>query len=546
MCDATNARAFWADEPDAADPFALKDLSIAIERILRAIGNGESIAIYGDYDCDGVTACALLWEVLSALHANVRIYIPDRFEEGYGLNAGALDKLKDAGVSLVITVDCGTRAISEAEHARVLGLDLVVTDHHEVADGVLPGAYAVVNPRRADCAYPFKTLAGVGVAFRLAQGLLRAARQVTAVPCDEQALLDLVAIGTIADVAPLLGENRQLVREGLRRINTQPRTGVRYLASAARARLGSITAQTIGFILAPRLNAAGRIDTARDAFQLLTTADESLASQIALRLNERNEQRQKLTAEVARHAERAAFTHADADVDGANIPLLFAVSETYNAGVIGLAAARLVERFYKPAIVVAVHIGEARGSCRSIDGFNITAALDECKGLLARHGGHAAAAGFTTPAESLDELRQRLLGLARVQQPAGGWLRALHIDAEINLFKLSWDSYTQLERLEPHGMANPRPMFVTRAAVVHSIRRVGKSQSQPDQAPHLQLRLKDARGAIWDAIGWRMGERAGELSMGAKIDVAFQLDINEWNGERKLQLVVQDFRMTDD
>jgi single-stranded-DNA-specific exonuclease len=533
---------FLADEPDTADPMCMQDMPKAIERILRAIRAGEQIAIYGDYDCDGVTACALLHQALDLLGARTQVYIPNRFDEGYGLHAEALDHLKAQGAELVVTVDCGARAKQEAAHARDIGLDLIVTDHHEVGDGLLTGAYAVLNPHRADCAYPFKSLAGVGVAYRLAQGLFDSSPERLhgqSVTEALEPLLDLVALGTVADVVPLVGENRQLVREGLIRINTQPRPGVRFLALAARVKLGAVTAQTVGFTLAPRLNAAGRLDTARDAYELLSTDDESLASQLALRLNERNSERQKVTATVAQLAEQTAFADGDEEV-----PLLFASDGDFNAGVIGLAASRLVERFYKPAVVVSLgkadaESGEARGSCRSVAEFNITAALDECHDLLMRYGGHAAAAGFTMQASHIDELRRRLVEIARRRQPAGGWTRPLRIDSRVNLHKLSWDTYTQLACLEPHGMANLKPTFAACDVTVQNIRRVGQPSDQP---PHLQLRLKDARGALWEAIGWRMGERARELSTGAKIDVAFQLDINEWNGERKLQLAMQDLR----
>jgi single-stranded-DNA-specific exonuclease len=542
MTDFDSMQRFLAPEPDTADPLCMQDIQKAIERILQAIAAGEQIAIYGDYDCDGVTACALLHQALGMLGAHVRVYIPNRFEEGYGLHAEALDHLRGEGVGLVVTVDCGARAKLEAAHAHDIGLDLIVTDHHEVGDGVLSGAYAVVNPHRADCAYPFKLLAGVGVAYRLAQGLFCASPERLHgqdVAAALEPLLDLVALGTVADVVPLVGENRQLVRAGLLRINSQPRPGVRFLALAARVKPGAITAQTVGFTLGPRLNAAGRLDTAQDAYDLLSTEDESLASQIALRLNERNTERQQITATVAHHAEQAAFADGDEDV-----PLLFASDGDYNAGVIGLAAARLVERFYRPAVVVTIRKDdgkepEARGSCRSVDGFDITAALDECRDLLGRYGGHAAAAGFTMQASRVDELRERLVQIARRQQPGGGWTRPLRMDAQVRLPKLSWDTYAQLARLEPYGMSNPRPIFAACGVTLQSFRCVGQP---PDQPPHLQLRLKDARGAIWEAIGWRMAERARELSAGAKIDVAFQLDSNEWNGQRKLQLVLQDFR----
>ncbi len=539
--DAAAAGAFLSEDAAPPDLFALPDMQPAVERLLRAIRAGERIAIYGDYDCDGVTSCALLMEALAACGAQAQVYIPDRFEEGYGLHAGALDKLKAEGVCLVVTVDCGARAGAEAAHAREIGLDLIITDHHELENSNLPDACAVINPRRADSAYPFVSLAGVGVAYRLAQALLSAARAETGQPVDfdEARLLDLVAIGTVADVVPLVGENRSLVQQGLRRINTQPRLGVRYLAAIAGAKIGAITSAAIGFALGPRLNAAGRIEHARDAYDLLVATDEPRAAEIARRLNERNEQRQNVTAGVARSAEQQAL-----ETGGADVPLLFAASEDYNAGVIGLAAARLMERYYKPAVVVATTMGEARGSCRSVNGFNITAALDQCKDLLARHGGHAAAAGFSTPAVLLADLRNRLLNIAREQQPAGGWTRALSIDAEINLPMTTFETWEQLTRLQPHGMGNPQPVFVARGLTVHSVRRVGRKHSSDpaEQPPHLQLRLRDTRGATWPAIGWRMGERAAELRAGGSIDVAFQLDVNEWSGERSLQLLLQDFR----
>jgi single-stranded-DNA-specific exonuclease len=536
--DPADISAFCADDPDACDPYALQDMAVAVERIVRALDEGALITIYGDYDCDGVTACALLHETLTALGARVPVYIPDRFDEGYGVNAAALDKLKAEGAGLVITVDCGARAVTEALHARAIGLDLIVSDHHELEGGALPQALAVINPHRSDCHYPFKQLSGVGLAYRLAQALLQRARQ-RAPDFDEHTLLDLVAIGTVADVAPLLGENRRLVRDGLQRIRQQPRMGVRFLAAAAGVNVNAVTAQTIGFALAPRLNAAGRIDSALDAFTLLTTHDESVASQKAQRLNERNEQRQKLTAAVTRHAEQ----RLPPDMDALNTPLVFAMSDDYNLGVIGLAATRLAERYNRPAIVVSVNDAEARGSCRSVEGFHITAALDQCKHLLSRYGGHAAAAGFTAPTQALGELQQQLAAIAGAAQPVGGWQRILHADAEINLYRLTHQSYVQLALLEPHGMANPRPVFVCRQALVQSTRRVGKNHNAPSEpGPHLQLRLHDSRGGLWEAIAWQMGPRAGEMSAGAKIDLAFRLDVNEWNGERKLQLVVQDFR----
>lgn len=532
---------FLDDASPDGDPSGLIDMDRAVDRIGRAIRAGETIAIYGDYDCDGVTACALLRETFRRLGANAREYFPDRFDEGYGLHAAALDKLRAEGVSLVVTVDCGARAIREAEHARAIGLDLVITDHHELEAGALPAACAVINPKRPDCPYPHKTLAGVGAAYRLAQTLSGA---LGGPPVDD--LLDLVALGTIADVVPLTGENRRLAREGLARMNTQPRLGLKALMDVAGVAPGAITATTVGFTLAPRLNAAGRLDTARNAYDLLMANEAEWAHELAEALNKRNAQRQAITAQTARLAEAEAIQGAQGEAP----PLLFAALEDVAedrdqrmAGVIGLAAARLVERYHRPAVVVAVTNGEGRGSCRSIDGFHITAALDECHDLLLRYGGHAAAAGFTTRADGLPALRDRLLEIAARRQPQAGWSRVIRADAEIRLEKFTFETFEALQRLEPHGMGNPRPVFVARNLLVRGAQRMGRAEAgQP--APHLRLHLRDARGATWTAVGWRMGDDAPALAEGAQIDLAFQVEVNEWQGQKQLQLTILDWQLT--
>lgn len=530
---------FLDESPADGDPFSLIDMDRAVDRIGRAIRAGEQIAIYGDYDCDGVTACALLRETLARLGANAREYFPDRFDEGYGLHAAALDKLRAEGVSLVITVDCGARAMREAEHARAIGLDLVITDHHELEGGAVPGACAVINPKRPDCPYPHKTLAGVGVAYRLAQALTRA---LGGPPVDD--LLDLAALGTIADVVPLTGENRRLAREGLARMNAQPRPGLKALMDVAGVAPGSITAMTVGFTLAPRLNAAGRLDTARNAYDLLIADNSEWANELADALNKRNSQRQTITAQTARLAEAEALQGAPDEPP----PLLFAMLDDSAedrdqriAGVIGLAAARLVERYHRPSVVVAVSNGEGRGSCRSVEGFHITSALDECHDLLARYGGHAAAAGFTARVECLPDLRERLLAIAARNQPEAGWARVIRADAEIRLDKFSFESFEALQRLEPHGMGNPRPAFVARGLTVRDAQRMGRAE-EGQSPPHLRLRLRDARGAAWDAVGWRMGDDAPQLAAGAQIDLAFQVDVNEWQGQKRLRLTILDWR----
>jgi single-stranded-DNA-specific exonuclease len=529
--DPERALAFVQGKFDPVDPFVLKDMDRAVARITAAVNAGEAIAIYGDYDCDGVTSCALLMRALGSLNARVRVYLPNRFDEGYGLNSGALDKLNAEGVTLVITVDCGARAVREAAHARAIGLDLIITDHHEPDPHELPGALALVNPKRPDCAYPYKQLAGVGVTFRLAQALLRTLKRPGCV--SERSLLDLVALGTVADVVSMTGENRLLVRAGLDVINSAPVPGIAALMRSAGVKPGTVDAGKIGFMLAPRLNAAGRLDDARAAYELLICDEIETAESLASQLSLQNEQRQLLTASMADDAEVRAL-QPDPDA-----PLLFAADDGYNAGVIGLAAARLVERYYRPAVVVAIHNGEARGSCRSVHGFHMTQALDACAALLSKHGGHAAAAGFTLPTERLTALRDALTAEARSAQPEHGWQKIIKVAAEVELADVSAKAYAELCKLEPHGPENPRPVFASRRVAVVEAKRIGKSES--GIGPHLKIKLRDGRRTFWDAVFWRAGERQAELREGACIDVAFQLDENEWNGRKNLQLVVQDF-----
>jgi single-stranded-DNA-specific exonuclease len=542
LTDAEAAYRFMSSTPDPVDPFAFADMERAVARILAAVGRDEPIAVYADYDCDGVTAGALLVRTLISLGARAQIYIPDRFEEGYGLNVQALDKLKAQGVGLVITVDCGVRAHREAQHARSLGLDLIVTDHHELEADSLPDAFAVIDPKRPDCPYQFAHLAGVGVAFRLAQCLLRTARA-AGLPINsvtEASLLDLVALGTVADVVPLVGENRALVRAGLERLNCAPRLGLQHLIQVAGLRVGALDAMRVAFALAPRLNAAGRLENARAAYDLLMCEDPAQAAALAAQLDRQNSERQQVMAAIAADAEQRAIAQHPAD-EGDLPAVLFAASPDYNIGVVGLAAARLAEKFHRPAVVVGICGDEARGSCRSVAGFDIIAALDRCSDLLIKHGGHAAAAGFTARADALDALQARLRAIAELEQPEGGWQRVLQADAEVALDQIDARAIADLQRLEPHGQGNPPPTLVVRAATVAAVRRVGRANGQGDQ-PHLQLRLTDARRTTWDAIAWRMGERAGEIAEGATISLVCRLSAGARNGQPRLELEVLDFR----
>jgi single-stranded-DNA-specific exonuclease len=521
------AEAFLRAEPEFdTNPRNLTGMEATVDRLRRAIERGEAIAIYGDYDVDGVTATALMLEQLRGLNARVRAYIPNRFDEGYGLNADALDSLRSDGVSVVMTVDCGIRSPKEAEHAREIGLDLIISDHHHPAAGDLPPAYAIVNPKQPGDQYADKDLAGVGVAYKVVQALATG----SATAGDEHRLLDLVALGTVADLAPLSGENRSLVRTGLQEMRQTRRQGLHSLTRVAGMQLSRIAASDIGFILGPRLNAAGRLESAEGALELLITQDPLRAGMLAQELDAKNRERQVLTRETQIQAEQLA-TAEESDP-----ALLFAVHEGFNPGIVGLAASRLVETHYRPAVVAARGPEETRGSCRSIPEFHITDALDACADLLVRHGGHAAAAGFTVRNKNLPELIRRLKKLA-ADQFAGLDLRpTIPADMEIPLRELSFDLLRELDSLEPTGYGNPEVVFVSRDAKVRSSRVVGA------EGRHLKLALQDERGATLDGIGFRLGQLQSTLP--ARVDVAYTLELNEYNGRTTLQLNLRDVRAT--
>ena len=474
----------------------------AIERIRQAIRAHESIAIYGDYDVDGVTATALLVQTLTAFGADVRPYIPHRVNEGYGLNIEALDLLKNDGVRLVITVDCGTRSLAEVAYAKAIGLDLIISDHHMPADE-LPKAYALINPKQPDCPYPFKELAGVGLAFKIAQALLSMDTPQTALHEDD--LLDLVALGTVADLAPLLDENRSLVARGLHRLAATTRPGLRALINLSRASV--IDTTTIGFTLGPRLNAAGRLDHALNAYHILMTADAAEADRLALDLDSRNRERQTMTRDLSDKARELILNRND------GAALLFAADPEFKSGVVGLVASRLTEEFYRPSVVVEQGPTESRGSCRSIPEFHITRALDECAELFVRHGGHAAAAGFTIETAKLAELSTRLEAIAERELGGQELMPTLSIDAVVPLHKLKADLFAALQQLEPHGYANPQPIFaskhVTDPGNSHGGRRCGPFEAAGQRR---QCHLRCHRVPLWsagDAFLPRRQDRSG-------------------------------------
>ncbi len=505
------------------DPDNLSGMTAALDRIRHAVRNQEKIAVYGDYDADGVTASALLVSFFQTLSAEVISYIPDRFEEGYGLNNAALDQLKAGGVDLVITVDCGIRSIEEVEHARHLGLDLIISDHHHPGE-ILPNALAIIDPKQTGDTYPEKELAGVGIAYKIIQGL---SKYPEAQGVDPDDWLDLVALGTVADLAPLVGENRHLVRQGLHRMRRPHRQGLMSLIGVSGLRAAKITATDIGFGLGPRINAAGRLESAQIALELLLSTDVRRAAYLAQQLELLNQKRQKITRDIQIQAEELALA-SDPDAN-----LLFAAHPEFNSGVVGLAAARLTDRFYRPAVVGQTGPEFTRASCRSIGEFHITAALDQCGDLLEYYGGHAAAAGFTVKNENLPELQDRLKMLADEQLGESELQPTISADAEIALIDLNPEVLEYLDWLQPTGYGNPQPIFASRGLRVTNSRTVGKDQS------HLKMTVSD--GAItFDAIAFRLGYWQSNLP--PQVDLMYAFEVNEFRGRETLQLNVKDIR----
>lgn len=521
---AAQADAFLNARPMADDdPLGIADMGVTVDRIEGAILAREPVAVYGDYDTDGVTATALLAQTLTALDADARPYIPNRFDEGYGLNTEALSALKAQGIKLAITVDCGIRSHDEAAHAKKIGLDLIISDHHHVGDS-LPEALAVINPKRADDTYAEKMLAGVGLAYKIAQALVR---RRSPQPINGSDVLDLVALGTVADLAPLTGENRALVRKGLSVLNKAKREGIKSLLSMAGVKPGAVDAGTIGFTLGPRLNAAGRLESALAAYDLLMTQDHAAADDLAGKLNHQNRERQELTKQITAHASELALAKGD------DTPFLFAAHESFNPGVVGLAAARLTEEFYRPAAVASIGDSETKGSARSIKEFHITEALDRCADLLIRHGGHAAAAGFTVANENVEALAERLRQVA-AEELAGEDLRpALRVDMNAQPADLTLELAKELRQLEPCGYGNPAPLFSAHGLQPRYPKAIG------GDGTHLKVYLFDGTRTV-EAIAFRQAHWLA--NMPKRVDVVYALELNEWQGETRLQMNVKDIR----
>ena len=505
---------------DLLDPFTLKDMDVAVSLVLETIESHKPIVIYGDYDVDGITATSVLYRLLKKLGADVTYYIPERQSEGYGLNLEALEHLIERGTALVITVDCGISSYDIVEAVRDR-IDMIITDHHTAPD-MIPRAKAVINHKQKDCPYKDKNLSGVGVAFKLCQALWLTKR-------GEWYLddLDIVALGTVADVVPLVGENRIIVKSGLEKMNREPNLGIKKLIDVAGLHERTITSGHIGFTLAPRLNAAGRVTHATRAVELLVTDDEDIVEAIAAELNETNRERQELERNI----------HELARVDVANQGhkadyVTIVAGEEWHPGVIGIVASRLVEEFYKPTLAISIHDGIGKGSCRSIDGFNIYDALKSCEDILLQFGGHAAAAGFSIDANRIDELRERLTKYCKAVITEEEYIPVVAIDAELPVDDIDVDIIDRVSDLEPYGMANSTPVFAIMEATVQDIMLMGQLKN------HCKIIFETSNGTL-DAIAWNRPDLFKFIFVGTVVKVAFSLQKNEWQGMVSPQLMIQ-------
>jgi single-stranded-DNA-specific exonuclease len=511
---------------DLHEPGSLLDLGRAVERIRTAIDEQQNILIHGDYDVDGITSTFLLYSVLRDLGAKVEYRIPHRTKDGYGLSLGAIDVAHARKAALIVTVDCGVTAVEPVARAKELGIDTVIIDHHEVP-AVLPDAVAIVDPLRKGCPYPFKSLAGVGVTFKLVEALLKKRGGLD----RAREYLDVVALGTIADVVPLVGENRVLARLGLERLNQAPRLGLRALIEVAGLSGRRISSGQVAFVLAPRINAAGRMGNAEQGLRLLLARESGEARVCAESLEEDNDRRRRFDEAALIEAAQRVET----ELDYPNCSSIMLWSETWHPGVIGIVASRLVERFQRPTILVALDGDRGRGSGRSLPGLDLNQLLGRCEDLLEGFGGHAFAAGLTVRKERLPELRERVERIAREQMTPDQWVQRMTLDADLRLGECDFDLVEWLERLSPHGLDNPEPLFLAREVTVMQASAVGGGK-------HLRLSVKDASGTA-EAIGFGLGGMAAEVARARVCDLAFVPTRNEWMGQTRMQLKVKGVRL---
>ena len=511
------------------DPYLLPDMKKAVSRIRQAIANEETVLIYGDYDVDGITSTSLMIRILNKYFpGRLLYYIPKRLEEGYGLHLTSLEKAIAKGVSLVITVDCGISARDEAAFLKEKGIDLIITDHHE-PQGILPDAYAIIDPKISDSGYPFTQLAGVGVAFKVLQGL---SNQLPEIRNDLFANLDLVAFGTVADIVPLLDENRVLVKYGLEQLNQTNNIGLRALIEVAGLRGREINSGHIGYILAPRINAAGRMGNSSIGVKLFLSKDPLHALDYARSLEKENTNRQEIEMAVLEEAQ----AQIEANPDWKSEHALVLAGEGWHLGVIGIVASKLVDLYHKPVILIGMDGDEGRGSGRSIDGFNLFDAIESCSEYLIRFGGHEFAAGLSVKREMLPSFQKAFLELAKCRLTPADLQPVLKIESVIDLSHATLDLARELTRLAPCGPSNPTPVLGCKSISLVDYRSVGEN------GRHLKVKVSDSR-IIREGIGFNLGAIYEQLAVAQEVDVAFSLEENVWNGMSSVQLNLKDLRV---
>ncbi len=508
------------------DPFLMKDMDKAVNRLIMALRERESIMIYGDYDVDGITSTSALYLFLKDMGGDVSFYIPNRASEGYGISKGGIGAAKDRGCSLILSVDCGITSVEEVELARNFGIDMIISDHHEPAE-TLPAAVAVIDPKRPDCEYPFKDLAGVGVAFKLAQGLLQ---ELELDSSYAEKYLDLVAIGSAADIVPLIGENRVFTKLGLEKLNADGLDGVITLIETAGFHPGRIEVGQIIYGLAPRINAVGRLGKASPAVELLVTRNHSKALKIANLLEEENKRRKQIDSKTLIEA----LSIIDKEYKPEQDSVIVLAGEGWHSGVIGIVASRIIERFFRPTVMISIENGIGKGSARSIPNFDLHSALRACADLFEQFGGHKYAAGLTIKPENIQEFKRRFNEVAWETIQPDDLVRKIYIDDEINIDIIDPRLVKLIKKLAPFGPRNPNPLFVSRnMKIIGEPRVVGNN--------HLKFKVSQ-NGRVMDAIAFNRGDEIDRLIDNRYIDLVYNIDENYWMDRTNLQLKVKDIR----
>ncbi|MBQ9757857.1 MAG: single-stranded-DNA-specific exonuclease RecJ [Clostridia bacterium] len=510
------------------DPYLLKDMDKAVARIKEAQAKGEKITIYGDYDVDGITSIAILYKHLTSMGFEVDYYIPDRIQEGYGVNREALDKIKENGTGVVITVDTGITAVEETEYAKSIGMDFIITDHHECKE-TIPAAFAAIDPKRKDCKYPFKNLAGVGVAFKLIQAL----DENSSVEKLISKYADLVCLGTVADISPLVDENRIIVTKGLEKFKNTENIGLKALLDVSITNNKAITTSSIGYIIAPRINASGRLGCASRSVEMFLTQDKEKAYELANSLCEENiirqQTEQKMFAEALEYIEKNPQIKED--------QVLVIPHENWHHGIVGIVSSKITEKFYRPSILFAIDGDEAKGSGRSVSGFNLFEALENSSDILEKFGGHELAAGLSIKTENIEKFRTAINSQKLSKIDEQSLIPTVSVDAVIKPAYITMETVDEINKLHPFGVDNPLPVFAVRNIKIHKI-------STMSEGKHLRMTLlKDNK--FFDAVGFGMGEYFNHLKEGDFVEVAFGLDINDYKGFKNIQLILKDIKLVD-